>query len=135
MTQVHETRETRVRRYQWLEVILPTVLSFPFIAVYFATPLDFGKVVGSYALLLLALQLFLSIYQYRVHDEFGRLKLLKAHMVAGLVLTSGVLLLFGLNLLLGTPLNLLGLMGLAFAWLLAFSLTSAVLDFAKEAYE
>ena len=130
-----ETRATRIRRYQWLEVILPTVLSFPFIAVYFATPLSFAQVVGSYALLLLPLQLFLAWYQYRVSDEFGRLKLLKSHMVAGLTLSLGVLLLFGLNLLMGTPLNLLALMGLSFTWSLAFSITSEVLTSGKGAYE
>ncbi len=70
MTQRQVTRATRIRRSQGTEVLLPTVLPFPFVAVYFAAPL-----------------------------------------------------------------NLLALMGLAFTWSLAFSLTLEVLNSGKGAYE
>ncbi|UWX63280.1 hypothetical protein [Deinococcus rubellus] len=135
MMQARETHTTRIRRYQWLEVLLPTVLSFPFITVYFATPLSLAQVGGSYALLLLPLQLFLAGYQYRVSDEYSRLNLLKAHAVAGLTLSSGLLLLLALSLLGRLEINWLSLFWLSAAWSLAFSATFNTLNSSKGAYE
>ncbi|TSA83052.1 hypothetical protein FNU79_13125 [Deinococcus detaillensis] len=135
MLKTHETRATRIQRYQWLEVILPTVLSFPFIAVYLATPLSLAQVGGSYALLLLPLQLFLAAYQYRVSDEYSRLNLLKAHAIAGLVVSSGGLLLLALSLLGRLDINWLSLFWLSAAWSLAFSATFNTLSSSKGAYE